>query len=219
MRLHADLLELMRGMKNPDRADFAVSVQKEHERLARIENDISNGNVGCVYKSCNWCGVKMAKEQYDSGVCPNCNLSPDGSGVTISELSDTPCFNCNKLLSFLSLETERCGNCNASLHGVNIHGHPVHVPHPSSIKSKMDTLINDPVNHPKHYRSHPSGIECITIARHMSFNIGNVIKYLWRADEKGAPLQDLEKAAWYLKDEIERRKAQPKDSTPNPTAQ
>lgn len=64
---------------------------------------------------------------------------------------------------------------------------------------------HDPVNHPKHYTSHPSGVECIQVTRHMSFNLGNVIKYLWRADEKNAPLEDLKKARWYLDDEIKRR--------------
>lgn len=64
---------------------------------------------------------------------------------------------------------------------------------------------NDPVNHPSHYTNHPSGIECIQITEHMSFNVGNAIKYLWRADEKGAPLQDLKKAAWYINREIAKR--------------
>jgi hypothetical protein len=67
------------------------------------------------------------------------------------------------------------------------------------------TVNDDPVNHPKHYTSHPSGIECIQITEHMSFNVGNAIKYLWRADEKGAPIQDLEKAKWYIEREIQRR--------------
>src|SRR3990167_6480827 len=64
---------------------------------------------------------------------------------------------------------------------------------------------HDPVNHPRHYTSHPSGIECIQITEHMSFNLGNVIKYCWRADEKGAPLHDLKKARWYLDREIAKR--------------
>ncbi len=59
----------------------------------------------------------------------------------------------------------------------------------------------DPVN-PPHYRAHPSGIECIQVTRHFSFNLGNVIKYLWRAPLKGAQLEDLKKARWYLNDEI-----------------
>lgn len=64
----------------------------------------------------------------------------------------------------------------------------------------------DPVSHPKHYNSHPSGVECITITRHMGFNLGNAMKYIWRADEKGNAIQDLEKARWYIEDEIQKRK-------------
>lgn len=66
---------------------------------------------------------------------------------------------------------------------------------------------NDPVNHPSHYTSHPSGVECITITEHMTFNLGNAVKYLWRAGDKGDMMQDLEKAAWYIAREIERVKA------------
>lgn len=65
------------------------------------------------------------------------------------------------------------------------------------------------VNHPKHYQ-HPSGVECITVARHHDFNIGNALKYLFRAglkQEQGlTPLEkqieDLKKAAFYIQDEI-----------------
>jgi hypothetical protein len=67
--------------------------------------------------------------------------------------------------------------------------------------------MTDNVNHPKHYNSHPSGVECITVAEHMSFNIGNAIKYLWRADHKNG-LEDLRKAAWYVNREIERLEKQ-----------
>jgi len=67
---------------------------------------------------------------------------------------------------------------------------------------------HDPVNAPQHYRSHPSGVECIDITRHMSFNLGNAIKYIWRADLKGDAIQDLEKARWYINDEIEKRRTQ-----------
>lgn len=63
---------------------------------------------------------------------------------------------------------------------------------------------NDAVNHPKHYNNHPSGVECITIARHMTFNIGNVMKYIWRADHKANQIEDLKKAQFYLANEIER---------------
>lgn len=67
------------------------------------------------------------------------------------------------------------------------------------MQSKLDL-----VNHPPHYKAHPSGIECIEITRHMNFNCGNAMKYIWRADHKGANIQDLEKAIWYLNDEIKR---------------
>lgn len=69
---------------------------------------------------------------------------------------------------------------------------------------KIQNAKHDAVNHPKHYTSHPSGVECITITRHMTFNCGNAVKYLWRNGLKdGAPsIQDLEKAIWYINDEI-----------------
>lgn len=60
------------------------------------------------------------------------------------------------------------------------------------------------VDHPEHYNSHPSGIECIDVVQHMNFNLGNAIKYIWRASDKGNAIQDLEKARWYLDKEIER---------------
>ena len=64
--------------------------------------------------------------------------------------------------------------------------------------------MEDNVNHPKHYTTHPSGVECITITRHFNFNIGNAIKYLWRAGLKGNAIEDLKKAIWYIEDEIRR---------------
>jgi hypothetical protein len=65
---------------------------------------------------------------------------------------------------------------------------------------------HDPVNHPKHYTSHPSGVECIEVTRHMGFNLGNAMKYIWRADLKGDAIEDLQKAVWYIQDEIRKRK-------------
>jgi hypothetical protein len=65
---------------------------------------------------------------------------------------------------------------------------------------------HDPVNYPAHYRSHPSGVECIEITEHLNFCIGNAIKYLWRCDDKDDALQNLAKARWYIDREIERRR-------------
>ncbi len=62
----------------------------------------------------------------------------------------------------------------------------------------------DNVNHPKHYTSHPSGIECIQISEYLNFCLGSALKYLWRAGLKGDALEDLKKAAWYINREIER---------------
>jgi hypothetical protein len=70
----------------------------------------------------------------------------------------------------------------------------------------------DMVNHPKHYTSDPSGVECIDITRHRNFNIGNAIKYLWRAglkedsnkSIKTKQVEDLQKAVFYINDEIKR---------------
>ncbi len=66
--------------------------------------------------------------------------------------------------------------------------------------------MSDNVNHPKHYNSHPSGIEAITITEHMNFNVGNAMKYLWRTDHKSG-LEDLKKARWYIDREIQRVEA------------
>ena len=64
--------------------------------------------------------------------------------------------------------------------------------------------MNDPVNHPKHYISHPSGVECIEVTEHFNFNKGNAIKYIWRSSDKGKEVEDLRKARWYIDREIAR---------------
>jgi len=73
-----------------------------------------------------------------------------------------------------------------------------------------DTSVSDLVNHPPHYTAHPSGVECITVVEHMGFNLGNAVKYIWRAGEKGDAIEDLRKAAWYVNREIERMSQIPK---------
>ena len=72
-------------------------------------------------------------------------------------------------------------------------------------------METDNVNHPSHYTSHPSGIECIQVTEHYDFCIGNAIKYLWRSGLKGdagmtssqKEIEDLEKAIWYIRRKIE----------------
>ena len=73
------------------------------------------------------------------------------------------------------------------------------------MSDKLNITV-DQVNNPLHYTSDPSGIECIQITRHRNFNIGNAFKYLWRAGlkDEAKTIQDLEKAIFYIKDEINR---------------
>jgi hypothetical protein len=78
----------------------------------------------------------------------------------------------------------------------------------TSIKTPTTNTITmiepkaDPVNHPPHYKA--GGIETIDFieAKKLNYNLGNVVKYITRADLKGNRKQDLQKAAWYLNREL-----------------
>lgn len=89
------------------------------------------------------------------------------------------------------------------------------------------------VNHPSHYNTHPSGVECNEIKRHLTANLGDAFKYTFRREDKGDPVKDLNKAIWYTRDELEHlnEAAKPKldmqvleklrkviDTEPNPRA-
>lgn len=74
-------------------------------------------------------------------------------------------------------------------------------------------MNNDNVNHPSHYTwlKDKCGVEVIDITRHMNFDLGNAIKYILRAgkkclnkNERASKVEDLQKAIWYINDEIER---------------
>lgn len=58
--------------------------------------------------------------------------------------------------------------------------------------------MNDMVNSPKHYTSHPSGVECADVIENLPHNISNPVKYNWRTDHKNGR-EDLEESLWYLK--------------------
>lgn len=66
----------------------------------------------------------------------------------------------------------------------------------------------DYVNQPPHYTAHPSGVECIQITEHMNFCLGNALKYIWRAGLKQDAIEDLEKAEYYIKRELQRLKGE-----------
>jgi hypothetical protein len=77
-------------------------------------------------------------------------------------------------------------------------------PSPNSSRSPV-TCTTSQVDHPSHYNQSGSGIECIDVVEWLPFNVGNAIKYLWRADHKGKDIEDLQKALWYVQREIQRR--------------
>jgi len=68
--------------------------------------------------------------------------------------------------------------------------------------------VDPTVQHPIHYGGADDPYEAIKVihAWGLGFDLGNVLKYIRRADLKGTPIQDLEKAKFYLEDEIKRRK-------------
>ena len=67
-----------------------------------------------------------------------------------------------------------------------------------SVKDRMKQVAKDNVNHPEHYKT--GGIETIDFieAKSLGYHLGNVVKYVTRADHKGNRLEDLKKAQWYL---------------------
>ena len=74
------------------------------------------------------------------------------------------------------------------------------------------------VDHPPHYNQHPTGVECIDIIEHFNFNVGNAMKYLWRAGQSEHWVTDLEKAAWYVQRELERARKFPEGTGHEPLA-
>lgn len=73
--------------------------------------------------------------------------------------------------------------------------------------SEHPDMKDDPVNHPSHYTHFP--VEIIEICRWLNFDRGNAVKYICRAGlkDRDKDIEDLEKAMWYLKDEIARMKS------------
>lgn len=75
-------------------------------------------------------------------------------------------------------------------------------------------MSKEHVNHPEHYGGKDNPYEVIKIIRHfnLGFSLGNTIKYILRAGKKdpNKHIEDLEKAKWYLEEEIEYLKSQQK---------
>lgn len=84
-------------------------------------------------------------------------------------------------------------------------GRPRQIPStlvPNAVAS-MAIYADDMVNHPPHYKT--GGIETIDFieAKQLDYHLGNVVKYISRADSKGDKLENLKKAQWYLNRVIE----------------
>lgn len=84
------------------------------------------------------------------------------------------------------------------------------------MKSKSNETKADMVNHPAHYRMDDMTYEPIKVIRawKSNFSIGSAIKYLARYDSKWNPVEDLEKAIFYIQDEINAIKARSKEVPP-----
>lgn len=80
----------------------------------------------------------------------------------------------------------------------------VEIPDGGGALQIVDKTAPDMVNHPPHYTSHPSGVECIQVTEHLNFCLGNAIKYIWRSSDKGDQIENLKKARWYVDREIAR---------------
>jgi len=73
-----------------------------------------------------------------------------------------------------------------------------HTPWRMTTTRTLEASVADMVNHPKHYKGHPSGIECFAVAKHLNMPIGTAFKYVYRFEDKWDPTEDLEKAIWYV---------------------
>jgi hypothetical protein len=71
-------------------------------------------------------------------------------------------------------------------------------------KVMKQILEREMVNHPDHYQGNKFEVIDVIEDYDLGFSLGNAIKYILRADKKGARKQDLKKAIWYIQREIDR---------------
>ena len=118
-------------------------------------------------------------------------------------MSSTLCPWCDGEMADTSDGKKLCKECHALFYVVINKGGPGDQEKIELRDAALDVVIN----HPPHYTSHPSGIECIQITEHMGFCLGNAVKYIWRADLKADAIEDLKKARWYIDRELAKRGA------------
>lgn len=88
------------------------------------------------------------------------------------------------------------------LSNVTVNEHGKELAMPNVDRRKTLPADYEYVNHPAHYGKHPSGVEAIELCEVLSFNVGSAFKYVYRRDDKTNPIQDLQKARWYIVREI-----------------
>jgi Protein of unknwon function (DUF3310) len=157
---------------------------------------------------CVKCGYKLG---LDLQTCLSCGANDNPferirEGKLMSgQMRDFHCNNCKRNFE-LFLRPKHCPEC--------ISKDFIELDSRANIENNIEDIMlaispiknkyNDPVNHPKHYAAHPSGVECITITEGFNFCLGNAIKYIWRAGLKSNnKMEDLNKAKWYIDREIE----------------
>lgn len=152
--------------------------------------------------SCTECGEPFIGSPYiDMGKCLKCS-NEETYHLATGDIIDPPdtarhCATCGNYCWKKSVEVEEkpyCFKCYDEL----------------CEDGTVDPESSEAVDHPQHYNNDVSGVECIDVIEDKSFNIGNAIKYLWRAGNKGKLLEDLKKARWYVNREIERLEHGPK---------
>ncbi len=131
------------------------------------------------------------------GVCEDCLadvVNLDGRW-SLNLSGDKDCR--HDVVELLPADRRRCNRCGLT-------GTWQHISSTVMWDNPNLTLIPDPVNKPSHYTA--GGIECIdaleaalSTEEFIGFLKGNVIKYNWRSRHKGKPVEDTQKAEWYLK--------------------
>lgn len=175
-------------------------------------------------ETCDFCGEEHWRHRVLDDACPTGNpswwgptkfspvkhvLGPSPSALNPRIPARLPSALCSSCGYDITMHSRNGHVCPGTLHD-KISPETVFTSDRPNTEQATLIPVHDPVNHPKHYTSHPSGIECIQVTEHMGFCIGNAVKYLWRADLKNDAIEDLKKAKWYIEREIAKREKETK---------
>lgn len=159
------------------------------------------------------CMPHMRQPEMLQSKSPICrNSSAELEGLQGAESSTQASNSDGRTDTLFKIERERCTGDQRILSTGNSIGKEIrsieNINFENKIEKNMET--SGIITNPQHYNAHPSGVECITITEAFNFNLGNAIKYIWRAGLKDPdPITDLRKAIWYIEREISRRERSP----------